>query len=57
MPFVQEPWSALEARVAEFRNWLGARPETSIAVVARSTFLRAMTGKRFANAQRIVLDL
>lgn len=51
-PYVREPPEALDGRVAAFGDWLRARPEDCIAVIGHGTFLRHLTGERFANAQR-----
>lgn len=56
-PFAREDIDHFEARVAAFRHWLAARPETTIAVVGHGTFLRRMTGIPFANAQRVIMTL
>jgi len=39
------------ARVAEFRDWLAARPETVIAVVTHWGVLDALTQIEFANCE------
>lgn len=56
-PFAREDQATLDLRVAAFRNWLTARPERHIAVIAHSSFLRRLTGTPFANAQRIVVRM
>jgi glucosyl-3-phosphoglycerate phosphatase len=47
----QEPEVLLLARVSAFRTWLGARPETEIAVVGHGTFLHRLTGVAFKNCE------
>ncbi|MBQ2263583.1 MAG: histidine phosphatase family protein [Loktanella sp.] len=56
-PFTQEPWDVLDQRINGFVAWLQARPESCIAVVAHSTFLRVWTDTPFANAQRLEITL
>lgn len=56
-PFAREDHATLDHRISAFRAWLAARPEREIAVIGHSSFLRRMTGRDFANAQRIVLPL
>ena len=46
-----EPLDMVAARAAEFRDFLHARPERVIAVVAHGTFLFHLTGKVLANCE------
>jgi len=46
-----EPLDVVAARAAEFREFLRARPERVIAVVAHGTFLFHLTGKVLANCE------
>ncbi len=52
-----EPPHLFDARVAGFRDWLRARPETTIAVVGHSTFFYHLTGQWLANCEAIEIDL
>lgn len=52
-----EPRDLFDARVAGFRDWLRARPETTIAVVGHSTFFYHLTGQWLANCEAMDLDL
>ena len=56
-PYLREPLEELARRVEVFVDWLQARPEQTIAVVGHGTFLRTLTGKVFANAERFVFRL
>lgn len=56
-PYLRESLSALARRVEVFTDWLQTRPEQTIAVVGHGTFLRTLTGKVFANAERFVFRL
>lgn len=44
-----EPEDIFAARLAGFRDWLAARPESSIAVVGHGTFFFRLTGVAFVN--------
>ena len=46
-----EPTDVFVERIIALRNWLQARTETTIAVVAHFGVLRALTGKNFENAE------
>lgn len=50
-----EPVEAVHGRIAQFRDWLRARPEQRIAVVGHSAFFFHMTGHKFANCE--ILEL
>ncbi|GBU17404.1 MULTISPECIES: histidine phosphatase family protein [Methylobacterium] len=52
-----EPRPLFDRRVAEFRRWLVARPERTIAVVGHGTFFYHLTGAWLENCGRIELDL
>ncbi|MDZ7822754.1 MAG: histidine phosphatase family protein [Ahrensia sp.] len=52
--YPRETAEELQRRVEVFSDWLRQRPEKTIAVVGHGTFLRALTGKPFANAERYV---
>ena len=52
-----EPRLLFDARVAGFREWLRARPETTIAVVGHGTFFYHLTGTFLENCATIELDL
>ncbi len=56
-PFDPEPLELMDRRVAQFRNWLAARPERRIAVVGHGMFFHAMTEHVFANCEVLTLDL
>lgn len=47
----QEPLEVVHGRIAQFRDWLRARPEERIAVVGHSAFFFHMTSHRFANCE------
>jgi broad specificity phosphatase PhoE len=51
-----EPIETVEARVAEFRAFLLARPERVIAVVGHGTFFYHLTGKFLANCEATTFD-
>lgn len=50
-----EPLEVVQERIAQFRDWLRARPEQRIAVVGHSAFFFHMTGHKFANCE--ILEL
>lgn len=52
-----EPEETLLGRVQAFRQWLAARPETTIAVVGHGTFLNRLTGHQFKNCERLTISL
>ncbi|MEO8484801.1 MAG: histidine phosphatase family protein [Betaproteobacteria bacterium] len=52
-----EPIEAVEARVAEFKDFLLTRPERVIAVVGHGTFFFHLTGKFLANCETTEWDL
>jgi len=52
-----EPEETLMGRVNAFREWLAARPETTIAVVGHGTFLNRLTGHHFKNCERLNIQL
>lgn len=52
-----EPVAAVEARAAEFRAFLLARPEQFIAVVGHGTFLHRLTGVALDNCAATKLNL
>ncbi|KAG2489538.1 hypothetical protein HYH03_011989 [Edaphochlamys debaryana] len=53
-----EPEDAFKERVAEFRRWLAARPESSIAIVAHWGLLYELTGGGdFANCELRTYEL
>ncbi|MHB2208900.1 histidine phosphatase family protein [Methylobacterium sp. CM6257] len=52
-----EPRHLFDARVAAFRDWLRARPETTIAVVGHGTFFYHLTGTFLENCGFVELDL
>jgi glucosyl-3-phosphoglycerate phosphatase len=52
-----EPITGVEARVAQFRRILVARPERAIAVVGHGTFFFHLTGKALSNCETTELDL
>ena len=52
-----EPRPCSTRRVAAFREWLRARPETTIAVVGHGTFFYHLTGTFLENCGLIELDL
>lgn len=56
-PYDKEPMDVLMKRVEDFSAWLKARPEQTIGVVGHGTFLRALTGHQFQNAERLVINL
>jgi glucosyl-3-phosphoglycerate phosphatase len=39
------------SRIAEFRTWLGRRPEQKVAVIGHGTFFHRLTGRHFANCE------
>ena len=47
----QEPLETVHGRIAQFRDWLRARPEQRIAVVGHSAFFFRTTSHRFANCE------
>lgn len=51
-----EPLEMLLGRVDDFRRWLIARPEREIAVIGHGTFFWHLTGEKFENCQRRVLE-
>lgn len=55
--FPTEPRRLFDQRVAGFREWLRARPETTIAVVGHCTFFYHLTGRWLANCETMNLDL
>ena len=46
-----EPEPVFADRVSRFRDWLAARPERAITVVAHGGLLFALTGRPFANCE------
>ncbi|WP_375464987.1 histidine phosphatase family protein [uncultured Methylobacterium sp.] len=52
-----EPRRLFDGRVAAFRDWLRARPETTIAVVGHGTFFFHLTGVWLDNCETVELDL
>lgn len=52
-----EPRHLFDARVADFREWLRARPERTIAVVGHGTFFFHLTGLWLDNCDFTELDL
>ena len=52
-----EPVERVKTRVAEFRTFLAARPEHSIAVVGHGTFFYHLTGTSLANCEIVELCL
>lgn len=52
-----EPVEVLTGRVENFRRWLIERPEREIAVIGHGTFFWYLTGEKFENCQRRVLEL
>jgi len=52
-----EPIARVEARVAEFRSLLLARPERVIAVVGHGTFFYHLTGTFLANCEAVRFEL
>jgi broad specificity phosphatase PhoE len=52
-----ESEETLLGRVRHFRDWLRARPETTIAVIGHGTFLNRLTGHQFRNCERLTLSL
>ena len=52
-----EPVARVQARVAEFKSLLLARPERVIAVVGHGTFFYHLTGKFLANCEAVRLEL
>lgn len=52
-----EPEETLLGRVSAFREWLTARPETTIAVIGHGTFLNRLTGHKFQNCERLTIRL
>lgn len=55
--YEKEPASVSAQRVEDFSAWLKARPEQTIGVVGHGTFLHALTGHRFDNAERLITSL
>jgi len=55
--FHVEPRTRFDERVAGFRAWLAARPETTIAVVGHCTFFYHLTGEWLENCGTVDLDL
>jgi broad specificity phosphatase PhoE len=51
-----EPAEVFEARVADFRSWLRARPERTIAVIGHGTFFHRLTGQWLDNCQFVELE-
>jgi len=49
--FATEPLDVFEQRVANFAEWLMARPERTIAVIGHGTFFRQLTGCWMANCE------
>lgn len=56
-PFAIETAAMLDARIAAFRDWLANRPEREIAVVGHGTFLSRLTGLRFDNTTRHLIEM
>lgn len=54
---VVESEETLLGRVENFRTWLKARPEKTIAVVGHGTFLNRLTGHHFKNCERLAIQL
>lgn len=52
-----EPRHLFDRRVREFRAWLGARTERTIAVVGHGTFFYHLTGRWLDNCESTDLDL
>lgn len=52
-----EPIETVEARVAEFRAFVLARPERHIAVVGHGTFFYHLTGRNLANGEALRFDV
>lgn len=52
-----EPRALFDQRVIDFRDWLAARPERTIAVVGHGTFFFHLTGTWLDNCQTVELDL
>jgi len=46
-----EPDEVFLERVTAFRGWVSALPHRRVAIVGHGTFLRALTGKPFANCE------
>lgn len=53
----EEPWENVVRRAKELEHWLGARPETEIALVAHGDLLEAMTGRDLNNAESCMLEV
>jgi len=51
-----EPVEVFERRMVEFRKWLDARPEKSIAVIAHWGVCYSLTGDEFQNCELRTLD-
>ena len=51
-----EPVDVFEERMQEFRRWLDARPEKSIAVIAHWGVCYSLTGDEFQNCELRTLD-
>jgi broad specificity phosphatase PhoE len=52
-----EPLETVGARVAAFRDFLRARPESVIAVVGHGTFFFHLTGRFLANCESLAFEL
>ena len=52
-----EPVPVVQARVAEFREYLAGRPESVIALVGHGTFMSYLTGRVLANCEVAELPL
>jgi glucosyl-3-phosphoglycerate phosphatase len=46
-----EPDEVVASRIAEFKKWLGRRPEQRVAVIGHGTFFHRLTGRHFANCE------
>ena len=51
-----EPIAVVQARVAQFRDYLASRPESVIAVVGHGTFMFYLTGKFLRNCEVAEVD-
>ncbi len=56
-PFAIETAMMLDARIEAFRDWLADRPEHEIAVVGHGTFLNRLTGQKFDNTTRHMVEM